>query len=60
MPLRPYLEPAPSDPPPELTSEQHAELAWPWLRAQCAPSTWDKFVASVGVRAPEVKTWPTA
>lgn len=43
---------------PEWTDEAHARSAWAWLRANCAPSTWEKFAASVAVRCPEVKTWP--
>lgn len=42
----------------EWTEEDHARAAWAWLRANCAPSTWEKFAASVAVRCPEVKTWP--
>lgn len=58
-PPPPDLVPDPVPDPVPLTPEQHAEIAWPWLKAQCAPSTWDKFVASVGVRAPEAKGWAT-
>lgn len=63
------MAPIPSDwtPPPEavhecpiLTDPEHAKAAWPWLKAQCAPSTWDAFVRSVAVRYPEVRTWPVA
>lgn len=49
----PLLVPTPQT----LTPEEHAQLAWAWLRAQCAPSTWDKFAASVAVRQPQVRKW---
>ncbi len=55
MPL--LANPAPPEPDPD-TPQDHAQAAWPWLRANCAPSTWEKFAASVAVRCPEVKTWP--
>lgn len=42
---------------PEPDPDEHARLAWVWLHAQCAPSTWERFVASVAVRAPQVKEW---
>lgn len=45
-------------PPVPMTDAEHARAAWAWLRANCAPSTWDKFAASVAVRHPEVRTWP--
>lgn len=41
------------------TDTEHARAAWPWLRAGCAPSTWETFVDSIAVRHPEVLTWPS-
>jgi hypothetical protein len=56
MPLMaPFVENP--QPPAELTPAEHAALAWSWLREQCAPSTWERFVSSVAVRVPEAKTW---
>jgi hypothetical protein len=56
--MAPLVGPAPPDPlPVPMTPEEAARLAWPWLRVNCAQSTWDRFVASIAVREPQVKAW---